>query len=140
MYSSRIQTIAIIGSLLLIFFILFLIRKRRLKEEYSILWLFFGLIFFILAVWRGSVDYIAELVGIAYSPAALFLILLMAIFIIMIEFSLIISQISDLNKHLAQDVGILKEELERIKKHIEYKEEEEEKKEISDFDKMADKT
>lgn len=140
MYSTRIQTIAIIGSLLLIFFILILIRKRRLKEEYSILWLFFGLIFFILAVWRGSVDYIAELLGIAYSPAALFLILLMAIFVIMIEFSLIISQVSDLNKHLAQDVGILKEEMERIKKHIDYREKGEEDKEVSDFDKMADKT
>lgn len=144
MYSARIQAIAIIGSVLLIVFILILIRKQRLKEEYSILWLFFGLIFLILSIWKGGVDFIAKIVGIAYSPAALFLILLMAVFIIMIEFSLIISQIADVNKHLAQDVGILREEIEHMKEELQSKNggttSSKKKKEITDSDIIADKT
>jgi hypothetical protein len=118
MYSGRIQILAIAGSVLLAVFILVLIRKRRLKEEYSLLWLFFSFVFLVLSIWRGSIDWIASVVGVAYAPAALFLILLMAIFMIMIEFSLIISQIADVNKHLAQDVGILKEELEELKEEL----------------------
>lgn len=115
MYNGRIQLVAIAGSILLIVFILILIRKRRLKEEYSILWLFFSFVFLILSVWRGSIDWLAAKLGIAYSPAALLLVLLMAIFVIMIEFSTIISKISESNKNLAQDLGILKEEMEKLK-------------------------
>ncbi len=119
MYSIRIQYLAIFGSIVLLIFILFLIRRQRLKEEYSILWLIFGVIFLGLSIWRDGVDFIAELVGIAYPPAALFLILLMALFVIMIEFSTIISRISNINTHLAQDVALLKSEIEELKKELE---------------------
>ncbi|MCF8235836.1 MAG: DUF2304 domain-containing protein [Bacteroidales bacterium] len=115
MYNGRIQLVAIAGSILLIVFILILIRKRRLKEEYSILWLFFSFVFLILSFWRGSIDWLAAKLGVAYSPAALLLVLLMAIFVIMIEFSTIISKISESNKNLAQDLGLLKEELDKLK-------------------------
>ena len=119
MFSDKTQIIAITASILLIIFIFTLIRKRRLKEEYSLLWLFFGFVFLFLASWKGSVDFIAQLIGIAYSPAALLLVLIIGIFFIMVEFSMIISKLTDLNKNLAQDVGILKEELESLKKQIE---------------------
>jgi len=118
MFSEKTQIIAISASILLIIFIFTLIRKRRLKEEYSLLWLTFGFIFLFLSSWKGSVDFIAQLIGIAYSPAALLLVLIIGIFFIMIEFSMIISKLTDLNKNLAQDVGILKEELETLKKQI----------------------
>ncbi len=119
MYSIRIQYLAIFGSVILLIFILFLIRRQRLKEEYSILWLIFGFLFLILSIWRDGVDFIAGLVGIAYPPAALLLILLMAQFVIMIEFSTIISKISKVNTHLSQDVALLKNELELVKKELE---------------------
>ncbi len=119
MYSIRIQYLAIFGSVILLIFILFLIRRQRLKEEYSILWLIFGFLFLILSIWRDGVDFIAGLVGIAYPPAALLLILLMAQFVIMIEFSTIISKISKINTHLSQDVALLKNELELVKKELE---------------------
>lgn len=144
MYSNRIQIIAIIGSIILIFFILLLIRKRRLKEEYSILWLFFGFVFLILSAWKGSIDYIAKLMGVAYSPAALLLILLIAILVIMIEFSLILSQLADLNKNLAQDVGMMKEEIEKLnaklKEQTNLPSKDKVKKEISIKERIADKT
>ncbi|MCF8230127.1 MAG: DUF2304 domain-containing protein [Bacteroidales bacterium] len=119
MYNGRIQLVAILGSIILIIFIFLLIRKRKLKEEYSVLWLFFSFVFLILSVWRGSVDWIAAKLGIAYAPAALLLVLVMAIYIIMIEYSMIISKLADTNKNLSQEVGILKEELEELRKEVE---------------------
>ena len=111
---SQIQIVAVSVSLLLFLFIMYLIRSQRLKEEYSLLWIFFSLVFILFSFWRNGLDYISEFLGVAYPPAALFMILLMAIFLILIEFSIIISKLSDKNKSLAQEIGLLKHRLENI--------------------------
>ncbi len=111
---SHIQTIAIVVSVFFLLLILYLIKNKRIKEEYSLLWIFFSVIFILFSVWREGLDYIAGLIGIAYPPAALFMVLLMAIFLILIEFSIIISKLADKNKTLAQEIGILRQELKEI--------------------------
>jgi len=78
------------------------------------LWLLFSFIFLALSIWRDALDWFAEQIGISYAPAALFLILIMSIFIMMIEFSLIISKQSEWIKQSAQDIGILKLEIEKL--------------------------
>ena len=112
---SQIQIVAIAVSLLLFLFIMYLIRSQRLKEEYSLLWIFFSLIFILFSFWRSALDYISEFLGVAYPPAALFMILLMAVFLILIEFSIIISKLADKNKSLAQEIGLLRFEIEKLK-------------------------
>lgn len=111
---SHIQTIAIVVSVFFLLLILYLIKNKRIKEEYSLLWIFFSVIFILFSVWREGLDYIAGFIGIAYPPAALFMVLLMAIFLILIEFSIIISKLADKNKTLAQEIGILRQELKEI--------------------------
>lgn len=116
--SQNIQTtqyIAIFVSLALFLYILYLVRKRRIKEEYSLLWLFSSIVFIFFSIFRNLLEEFAHLVGIAYAPAALFLLLLLAIFLILIEFSVIISKLSERNKNLAQEVGIIKQEIEKLK-------------------------
>jgi hypothetical protein len=109
------QYIAIIVSICLFVFIFYLIRNKKIKEEYSLLWLFTSIIFIVFSFWRHGLEHFAKLVGIAYPPAALFLILLLAIFLILIEFSINISKLADKNKILAQELAILKEELHVLK-------------------------
>lgn len=121
METLRIQYIAIVGSVLLIIFSLYLIKKKHLKEEYSLLWLFFGVMFLIISLWKEALAWVSDLVGIAYPPAALFLILLMAVFAIMIEFSIIISRQSNWIRQMGQDVGMLKNEIEQLKKKLDKK-------------------
>ena len=108
--ASTIQYISILGSIIFIILMILLIRNRKIKEEFSILWLFFGIVFFVLSVWRGSLELIARILGIAYAPAAIFLILIIAIISILIHLSVIISKITDQNKILIQEVGLLKME------------------------------
>ena len=115
---NRIQILAIIGSLGIFLFVVELIRKKRIKEEYSLLWLFFGAIFVLLSVWRRGLDEFSELIGVAYPPAALFLLLLMAVFMILIQFSIIISKQSESIKKMAQEIGLIKIDLEKAKKDI----------------------
>jgi hypothetical protein len=108
----RIQVLAVIGSILLIVFILELIRRRRLKEEFSVLWLGMGVVFLVISLFRGLLDRFSVLVGIGYPPAALFLILIMGLMVILIHFSVAISELKEANKKLAQAVGLLKSKIE----------------------------
>jgi len=109
------QSIAIAVSVSLFLYILYLVRKKKIKEEYSLLWLSSSIVFIVFSIWRDGLEYFAKLVGIAYAPAALFLILVLAIFLILIEFSIIISQLSDKTKLLAQEMALLKNEIEKLK-------------------------
>ena len=112
---QKTQWIAIAASVALFIYIFNLVRKKRIKEEYSLLWLFFSVVFLFFSIWRDMLEEFASAVGIAYPPAALFLILLLAVFLILIEFSIIISKLSERNKILAQEIGLLHMEIEKLK-------------------------
>ena len=111
-----IQYVAIVGSVIFILFILRLIHNKKLREEFSLLWLFSGIVLLVLSVWRNSLEIIALTLGIAYAPAALFLILIIVIISILIQFSLLITRLTDYVKNLVQEVGLLKMEVDAMKK------------------------
>jgi len=104
----RIQILAVLGSVALVFFIIELIRRKRLREEFSILWLAMGVVFLALSIFRSLLDQFSYLVGIGYPPAALFLILIMGLTVIMIHFSVAISELKETQKKLVQEIGLLK--------------------------------
>ena len=106
------QVIAIVVSISLFLFILYLVRKKKIKEEYSLLWISSSIVFIFFSIWRHGLEYFAGVMGIAYPPAALFLILLLAVFLILIEFSINISKLTEQNKILAQEFALLRHELE----------------------------
>lgn len=112
---NRIQYISIIGSILILIMIIELIRKKKLMEEYTIIWLLFGMIFLVFSIWRDGLEVVSRLVGIGYPPATIFLILIMGIFAILIHYSLVISKLTERNKILVQEIGLLKQEIEQIK-------------------------
>lgn len=111
---NRVQVVAVIASLALLAFIVELVRKTRLKEAYSLLWLCSSAVFVLFAFWRNGLELLARLVGIAYAPAALFLLLLVAIFLILIQFSVVVSRLSDDKRVLAQELALIREELDRV--------------------------
>jgi len=113
-----IQYVAITGSIVFIASVLFLISRRKLREEFSLLWLFFGFVFLVLSIWRRSLDIIASFLGIAYAPAAIFLILIIGVIAILIHFSIAISGLTERVKTLVQEVGLLKEKREKRGPHL----------------------
>ena len=115
---NRIQVFSVIGSLLLFGFILKLVKRKKLKEEYSLLWLGFGFIFIALSIFKPLLEVVASAVGIIYAPAALLLMLVLSVFFILIQFSVVISKLAEGNKNLIQEVGILKAELKKLQLQI----------------------
>ncbi len=113
----RIQIVSILGSVFLIVFIIELIRRRKLKEKYAILWLLAGLAIIIFSIWRDLLDILAFSLGVAYAPALLFLIAIVFGVVIMIHFSVVISDLTEKVKFLAQEIALQKQELENLRKN-----------------------
>jgi len=118
---NKIQIFAIIGSVILLFFIIELIRRKKIREEYGILWLLSGLVFLIFSVWQDGLNFFADLVGIHYPPSFLLLVLIVAAFGIMIHYSSVITKLSERNKTLVQELSLLKREVEELKNKIDNK-------------------
>jgi hypothetical protein len=108
-----IVTIAgVVASLALIGVILELIRSRRLRERYALLWLLTGLVLLALSGWRGGLNTIAGWAGIeTYPPAILFAVGLLFIILVLLHYSTVISRLSDQNTVLAQRIALLESTL-----------------------------
>ena len=96
----------------MILIVLELIRGRRLKERYALLWLATGVVLLVLSLWRGALNTIASWVGIStYPPAVLFAGATLFIIIVLLHYSLVLSRLTDDNVRLAQEVGLIRERL-----------------------------
>jgi hypothetical protein len=101
-----------VASVLLVLVVLELIRKRRLLERYSLLWLATGIVLLVLSLWRGGLNTIAGWFGVeTYPPAVLFAIAIFFILLVLLDYSTAISKLVDQNVTLAQRVALLEEKL-----------------------------
>jgi hypothetical protein len=109
----RIQIVAIVAAGVLLVVLLELVRQRRLLERYALLWLFSALVLLGLSIWRGLLEVIADGIGVAYPPNALFLIAFGFVLVLLLHFSLAVSRLSDQSKVLAQRLALLEEKVKR---------------------------
>ncbi len=108
----RISIVASIASVLLILVVLELIRSRRLRERYALLWLLTGVVLLVLSAWRDGLNTIAGWVGVTgYPPAVLFAVGTLFILVVLLHYSTVISKLSDQNVLLAQRLALLEQRL-----------------------------
>lgn len=114
--AARVLLIALgIGILV---FVVNLVRTRKLKEEYAILWLFTGIVLVLLPVVIDLLDAISFALGITYPPAFIGLVAAVCILFILFQFSTSISRFSERTRVLAQEVAILKERVRRLETEL----------------------
>jgi len=95
--------------------VLELVRRRRLSEEYSLLWLGTAVLMLILGLWRELLHNLAALVGI-YDPSnLLFLLAMLFMLFIQLYFSTVITRLTHESKESAQQIAQLRFELERLR-------------------------
>ena len=105
-----VSILAAIASLVLLGVIFELIRSRRLRERYALLWLATGVVLLVLSAWRGGLNTIAGWVGVTgYPPAVLFAVATLFILVVLLHYSTVISRLSDQNSILAQRLALLEE-------------------------------
>ena len=88
---GRIQIVALLVGLCLAAVIFQLIRKKKLKEQYSLLWFLTVAVILLLAVWEDLLGRISSLIGISVPSNALFLMGLLFLFGMSLHFSLLVS-------------------------------------------------
>ncbi|HET6365306.1 MAG TPA: DUF2304 domain-containing protein [Nitrospirota bacterium] len=108
------KILAIVGSGTVLLLVVELIRRGRLKERYSLLWLFASGVLLVLSSSRNILEYISTRVGIFYPPSFLFLLAFLFLLLITLHFSVTISGLSEKNKRLAQELALLRQEMREL--------------------------
>jgi hypothetical protein len=99
--------LALIISVVLVILVIELVRRRKIREEYSWLWLSLSVMMFILALWPDLLDLITDLIGAVLSTSTLFFFALVFLILINVQFSVEISSLRNQVKNLAQQLAIL---------------------------------
>jgi hypothetical protein len=106
-----ISVFVIIVAALIAAVVVFYIRKWRLREEYSLLWLLLAAAMLVLASFEGITVWIADRLDVSYAPSILFFIGLAFVATMLFHYSLEISRLSDQSRRLAQEISLLRSRL-----------------------------
>ena len=108
---NRVVIVMAAGPIVLLLLVLELVRRRRLREDYSLLWLATAFVLVVLALWQDSLTAIAKVMGIFYPPTALFVIGMGFLLLILLQFSIVITRLARDNKRAAQHIALLNQRL-----------------------------
>lgn len=95
-----------------------LIRRQKIAEKYSLLWLALGLVMISCSVFPGLLEGIARSVGIYYAPSLLFLIGLIFSLTFIMHLTIVISRLQRQLTRLIQEVALLKAKLEKEEQDV----------------------
>lgn len=115
----RIQLLSILVGGVLLLAIFQLIKKNKLLEQYSLLWIASAVILLFMAIFQDLLIKFSYAIGIYYPPSALFLVAILCGLVIALHYSVVISGLKRQNNQLAQEVGLLRGEVERLKEEVE---------------------
>lgn len=111
-----IYTFAIIFSIAFIIFIINLVRKNKLDEKYSILWLFASVVILIVALFPSIITIIAQKFNVFYPPTLMLLFSIIVLGAYIVHITVVITKQNKMIVKLTQELGILKEEINKQKK------------------------
>lgn len=112
---TRAQVIALIVTFGIFLFVLELVRRRRLVERYALVWMTAAVALLGLSIWTDGLNEIAEVMGIQEPANAIFILAFGVGFLLLLNFSVASSRLSEETKILAQEVARLDQELRAAK-------------------------
>ncbi|MFQ5851210.1 MAG: DUF2304 domain-containing protein [Candidatus Binatia bacterium] len=107
------RVFAVLASIAVFLLIVELVRRRRLREEYSWLWLLTGVGMIVLVVWYRLLLFVTWMIGAGTPVTTLFLFSSLFLLVIAIHYSVIISRLTTQVKNLAQELALLASQVER---------------------------
>jgi hypothetical protein len=112
----RNKIVALMFGIGMLILIIDLVRRRKLREEYSWLWLMTGSGILLLTLWFGLLKWVTHVVGAIAPASTIFLFAFLFLILISLHFSVVISKLTSQNKELAQRYALLELELREMKK------------------------
>lgn len=109
---DRMILISLVTSIAGLALVIELVRRRKLREDYSLLWLATAVAMLLLTLSKPVYDQIAILVGVVtYPPALLFAVAILFVLMILLHYATVLTKLSSENKRLAQELALLRQEL-----------------------------
>ncbi len=105
---------AFVVPLIIVIYILDLLRRKKLREKYAALWLIVGLLVLLLALFPGLLVSAATLLGVQVPSNLLFAITMVFAVGVLLHLSVEISEVEDETRALAEEVAILRVQVERL--------------------------
>ena len=106
MTQLRVRLIVLGVTLLFLLYIALQVRWRRLRARYLVLWVVICVLVIPIVVIPGFADAISNGLGIYYPPATLFLIAVIVLFGINVQFSREISRLEERTRVLAEELAL----------------------------------
>lgn len=109
-----VQLFAALASVALLGVVIELIRARKLRERYALLWLGTAGVILVFAVWRSGLHNLSQALGIAYPPNALFALAMLFVIVLLLHYSTVISKLSDRSTTLTQRLALMEQRLREL--------------------------
>lgn len=113
--TDLVQLVAIVVSAALLAIVVELVRRRRLSEEYSFIWIVCAVALLALSLWRNLLGLAASALGVHYPPAVLLLVLTAFVVIVSLYFSVVVSRQRQQIERLVEELALLDAEVRAIK-------------------------
>jgi hypothetical protein len=113
--TNRIDTFGVVISVALLLLVLELVRRKRLSEEYAFLWVVCAVAVLGISLRRDLLDHTALWLGVYYPPSLLLLILLVAVFIGSLTFTVVLSRHRRQIERLIEDSAIMSAEIRELR-------------------------
>jgi hypothetical protein len=114
----RTRLLVILLSAVVLGVVINLVRRKKLREEYALMWLLTAIVLVITPISIDLLDAIAFAIGVDYPPGLLFLIAFIGVLFILFQFSLVISKFTDQIKNLSQDVALLERRVRDLEEQL----------------------
>ena len=102
-------------ALAVVCWVIVLLRQRKLKEKYAVLWVIVGVLILILAGFPQVLGWASALSGFAVPSNLLFTLAIFLVLGVCLHLSLEISVVEDETRVLAEEAAILRSALEKLK-------------------------
>ncbi len=96
--------------------IVVLLRKKSLNLKYSLLWLFMAVVLFLMVAFPKTIEFLADLIGVASYINAIFMAFIFFILLLVVSLTSIVSKQHREIKTLIQNVALLQKRLDQLEK------------------------
>jgi hypothetical protein len=93
-----------------------LVRRKKLREDLSLGWLLIGFALILCSFADQVIDPLAFALGVHYPPALAFVIVALILILVMLYFSVVVSDLKSRNKELSQKIALMEYKLFRLHK------------------------
>jgi hypothetical protein len=114
----RQQIFALVVSVVIFIVVIDMVRRRRLREEYSVLWLVTSVVMFVLVIQYEWLVVVTDWIGATTSTTTLFFGSLVFLMLLSVQFCIKISRLTDQVKDLTQENALLRKQVEILARNF----------------------